>query len=251
MNDDGAGLIRMTVGPPPDHEPAWSPGGGRIALRVHVAASSAVSVNGDVHIMNLDGSGLINVTNDPDAFDIQPAWAPDEARVVYTRLALVDRSSAIFIVGIDGAGKRQLTAGSQPHWSPDGTKIVFVDANVSGVSDLFIVKPDGSGRSALTNTPSVIEDEPEWSPDGSRIAYIANASGRFEIHAINADGSGSSQLTSGISGVPHKPTWSPDGRRIAFFLDDEDEPEIYVMNADGTNVTRLTYGGAQHPSWRP
>jgi Tol biopolymer transport system component len=75
VNDNGAGLIRLMTDRT-DLEPAWSPDGSRIALRSNLPGSTGPGTNGEILLMNPDGSGLTNITNDPEAFDIMPAWAP-------------------------------------------------------------------------------------------------------------------------------------------------------------------------------
>ena len=57
-------------------------------------------------------------------------------------------------------------SGYHPVWSPDGTKIIYVrEAPIllTGAinSDLYVMNPDGSENTQLTNHPN-IEAEPDW-----------------------------------------------------------------------------------------
>ncbi len=56
--------------------------------------------------------------------------------------------------------------------------------------DIWVVNPDGTGLTNLTNTPDVAEFDPVWSPDGSRISFTRDA----DIWVMNADGSGQVDL---------------------------------------------------------
>lgn len=250
MNDDGSGLVRITTDQT-DHEPAWSPDGSRIALRQNLPSGNRPN-NGEVVVASAKGADLTNVTNDADAFDITPAWGPGGTHIVYGRISLLQQiPDEIYVMASDGTAKTRVTRGWRPHWSADGSRIVFVDTLGARASDLFVVGPDGTERAALTNTPAVAEVDPEWSPDGSKIGYAADATGRFEVYVMNANGTEPRQLTSGGNGARRDPAWSPDGSRIAFVAEVDGSRDIYVMNADGTGVGRLTYGGGWEPSWRP
>jgi len=46
--------------------PGWSPDGSKI-----VCTSER-----DIFVVNVDGSGAVNLTNDPLSFDSDPAWSP-------------------------------------------------------------------------------------------------------------------------------------------------------------------------------
>ena len=59
----------------------------------------------------------------------------------------------IVVVRPDGTGLRRLTRSpyydSEPAWSPDGTRIVFV-SNRTGSDELFVLNAEGGGLKQLT-----------------------------------------------------------------------------------------------------
>ena len=129
-------------------------------------------------------------------------------------------------------------------------KIAFYTGQ--GTSDnIWVMQPDGSGLTNVTNTPSSNERDPAWSPDGTKVAFEAQQ----DIWTMNADGSNMVNLTDGRQGA--LPSWSPDGSKIAFTATRADpgdfQSKIYVMDADGGNQTRITDGfTADHsPAWSP
>ena len=66
IKTDGTGLAKLTDNTISDGWPAWSPDGTKIVF----------SSEGDLHVMNADGSAGMNVTNSPGVWDTQPSWQP-------------------------------------------------------------------------------------------------------------------------------------------------------------------------------
>jgi len=207
--------------------------------------------NGDIYVMNADGTGQTRLTMD-SANGWGVAWSPDGSKIAF--VSDRDGDGDIYVMNADGSGLTNFTMDSvdnwQPAWSPDGSKIAFV-SDRDGDGDIYVMNADGSGLTNFT-MDSVDNWQPAWSPDGSKIAFNSDRDGDCEIYVMNADGTGQTNLTKN-SVDDYDPVWSPDGSKIAFESDRDGDYEIYVMNADGTGQTNLTKNSADDydPAWSP
>jgi TolB protein len=153
--------------------------------------------------MNADGSGEVNLTNDP-AEDVLPSWSATADQIAFQTNR--DSNREIYRVNADGSGLANLTNSPStedeyPKWSPDGLRIVFTSCGGSPCQtsagfgpDIFVMNADGSGRTNLTNTFDS-DFMPAWSPDGSKIVFTSHRDFNDEIYVMNADGSGQTRLT--------------------------------------------------------
>jgi len=234
-NADGSGFVMVASFPPEPGPPAWSPDGTKIAY----------SANGDIFVMDADGSNKTNITNSAGANEFNPSWSVT-GKIVY------ERTSQIWIMNADGSNQIQFAGITQPSptepaWSADGGKIAFVSAGE-------IWKIDANGANELRVTTNATTDtNPSWSPDGAKIVFGKGGSG---IAAINADGMNETNLTTNTTDV--KPAWSPDGTTIAF-VRGTSPGGIYLMDVNGGNQVRVVGNtetfpiGLSHnnPAWQP
>jgi Tol biopolymer transport system component len=220
MNADGSDQQDVTNNSAADVRPAWSPDGKKIAF----GSLGRPSGGGwEVYVVNADGSDQKDVSNNP-AIDWEPAWSPDGTKIAFTRITQGDLNTfQVVVVNADGSGEKSLTLppdyGVSPDWSPDGTKIAYVgevpfppESNLQGQqADIFVMNADGSGKTDLTNTMSVLEENPVWSPDGTKIVYVAQPAvvgSNKDLFVMNADGSGQTNLTNSPS-FEDGPDWMP------------------------------------------
>jgi Tol biopolymer transport system component len=103
------------------------------------------------------------------------AFSPDGSELVYDTLG--DSLENLWIMNVDGSGRRRLTSGPYkdrvPIWSPRGDEIVFF-SDRGGPYDNWIIKPDGSGLRRLTALTNPDIQRSVWSPDGARLLAARN-----------------------------------------------------------------------------
>jgi hypothetical protein len=122
--------------------------------------------------MDRAGNGVQQLTDGPGD-DRQPAWSPDGGELAF--VSTRDGAGDLYVRAADGTVRR-LTADDiptgYPSWGPGGL-IAFSEMS-AGTWQLFVVRPDGSGRRSLGAGASAT-----WSPDGTRLAYVA--AGRVRV----------------------------------------------------------------------
>jgi dipeptidyl aminopeptidase/acylaminoacyl peptidase len=101
--------------------------------------------------------------------------SPDGARIVYTRQQanrIEDRwDSSLWIMNADGSRHRFLTKGSNPRWSSDGKRILYIADGEPRGPQIFVrwIDTDGPATQVTHATDKVADAH--WAPDGRSIAF--------------------------------------------------------------------------------
>jgi len=205
-----------------------------------IAFTSNRDGNDEIYIMNTDGSGLVNLTNEP-AEDWDPCFSPDRSKIAFASDR--DGNLEIYIMHIGGKGLVNLTDNPDavdifPCFTPDGSKIAFT-SNRDGNDEIYIMNVDGSEQVNLTNNDAG-DLASSFSPDGSKIAFASKRDGMyFDVYIMNTDSSGLVNLTNKMV-TDIEPSFSPDGSKIVFTSYRDGNDEIYIMNIDGSEQVNLT-----------
>jgi Tol biopolymer transport system component len=148
-------------------------------------------------------------------------------------------------------------------WSPDGSRLAYIEEEPGPRFSLVVADADGSHpvrivREAGTGAAGPDLIDLSWSPDGSMIAYsgrvVERGVARRTILIVNADGSG--KLTA-VEGLWVSASWSPDGKRLLVLgfphAGHEGQFDLYTIRPDGSDPMQLTDDAAveHEPSWSP
>ena len=147
----------------------WSPDGTRLAFTRHNSGFSKPHGGLAVFVVNVDGSGLRQLTPWSMSGGDHPDWSPDGKQILFRTEPIHDGPGGnYYTVRLDGTGLKQLTHFpssrklASASFSPDGKWIVFAkDGGVGGLADVFVMKTDGSGIRPLTRSPRW-DSAPDW-----------------------------------------------------------------------------------------
>jgi Tol biopolymer transport system component len=157
IRPNGRRLRKLTNPRPPlsDYKPRFSPDGKHIVFtRERGTADFGPAA---LVTMRLDGSHLHRLT--PFSFHADDSdWSPDGKQLVFDGYPGSEAFGDIYIVGANGGRVVNLTRDTDgqadPAWSPDGTKILFLDnrrVNGIGRTGLATMNPDGSDRQFISS----------------------------------------------------------------------------------------------------
>jgi hypothetical protein len=163
-------------------------------------------MDSDLYIMNADGTGLKNLTN--DAAGNCEADVSQNGAIAFTSFR--DGNGEIYSMRTDGTGLARFTNSPtcelSPGWSTSERLMYLKDLTpgCNGDNDIYAVGGEGTGETRLTNTPTRSEFHPVWSPQGNRIAFEGCAGGACQIYVMSAAGTGEVQIATGSF-----PAWQP------------------------------------------
>jgi Tol biopolymer transport system component len=222
----------------------WSPDGKRYLFQREPDPSAGVQL----WIADANGRHVrLLATKAP-----QESWSRDGRRIAFVRDA-----TAIWTIGADGAGGREIVTAAGPNgfvadptWSPDSRTIAFRGNEGGGSNDpaLMAVGASGGAPRALA---SCVYFGPAWAPRGNRIAYVScGPEGRTRnspaLYVQDVRSGARKRLVPDATGPI---AWSPDGRWIALGVAGNG---LQIVHPDGSGLRRLAKADyTSTPAWAP
>lgn len=191
---------------------AWNPFSDLVSsITASISARSSAAATNSAKPADERSNVALNGPLSPDA---------QNAKVVYQK---GPNSSADIYLITPGTGiSMGLRRGYHPAFSPDGTKIAFVD-NTAGATNGFIRLMNADGTNVRNLAQPRQGFSPTWSPDGTRLAFV-----RGDFDSVGDDGKGTLyviDMTAGSEGANEtvipttmqvsRPSWGANNR-IAF-----------------------------------
>ncbi len=208
-------------------------------------------------------------------------FSPDGKRLVFQSKTEGMEFDQIFMIGIDGSGKKMVSTGKGrttcSYFDPLAPRFIYssthagtievkkpsgADAHGGGYDwafdpnfDIYQADLEGNILGKLTDTPGY-DAEATFSPSGKRIVFTSNRDGDLEIYSMDREGKDIHRLTN-MPGYDGGAFYSPDESRIIFRGargQDYRALQLFVMNADGSGLRQLTnFEGRTSfaPYWHP
>ena len=161
MAADGSGVKPLSTMPDSKY-PDWSPAGSQIAF----------SHNGDIYVINTDGSGEKNLTNS-EGWNEHPKFSPDGQLIAWKKSS--DDGNFIYVMNADGSNPVQVTTGGEIYnleWTVDG-RIFTHWEHPEGICGNCVVNADGSDVMDAGGKGAIQEFLPFWTVDGERVEMIS------------------------------------------------------------------------------
>ena len=203
-----------------DRDPSFSTDGKWIAFR------SSRPEGGGLWLISIGGEEIRQLTEqggwrEGDTF---PAWSPTGRQIAFFRGF---PQNEIYILDVDTGALRPLhieglpsPSVRDPAWSPDGTRLCFVNAGRFRASGGRIWEVGINRETATPLTAETVEGRaPVYSPDAKRIAFFSkDAQGRMQLWVQDLGGT-AQKLTEHSDTTPLRVRWSPDGSALYYSAD--------------------------------
>ncbi len=228
-----------------------------LATDLPFADNPACSPNGDyiafysmnLYITDIYGNHLERLTNAEEMMDRPFEWLPDGHRIAFTRNAVGNISTTVYLWDINTHTETLFYSASNipvhPNWSPDGRQIIYTLFQREPLTaQIYVSDADGDNAVRLTTDDETLYYGPRWSPDGSKIVFFTAFPDQYVqtiyslgIYIMNNDGSEIQQLTDMDA---YNPVWSPDGNFVAFGAIVDGQFDIFVINVNNHELRQIS-----------
>ena len=259
--------------------PRWSPDGKTLALLSNrsIGEASTVAPRNQVFLLPMNAGEAVSLTSFPNPVtDFE--WSPDGAKIACVVKSgpprgknasdvrhyvepiykfdvggwFDDLRAHIWVIDVATRQVRQITFGdsqedTEPRWSPDSTKIVFVSQNKNkypGTGGSVAVVSASGGIPVRISDQDGLAHSPRWSESGSQIAYIStpNDWDDARIWIASPTQGGSKRAVPELDVVPVDLDWDRSDKSILFLGMSRGTQRVFRADLKSGSVSAVTEG---------
>ena len=212
--------------------------------------------------MNVDGSGLTQLTKDPRYDSSWPRISPDRKQILFQRTPAGGKGGSdykrmsLWLMNVDGRNVVRLRAAKKDGWAmqghtewhPNGQQLVLFGGPKRVNPQIYLSDKNGKNMKAVTDRSGQNLD-PSFSPGGKQIAFVGCPificfASNYEIYIIATTGGEKPVRLTNDSLRDHDPYFSPDGNYIAWLTQSSSRG---IAGTWGIRIARI--GGKKGAKW--
>jgi Tol biopolymer transport system component len=244
----GGPARRITEDPGHDSLARWTPDGR------HIIFTSSRTGNAQLWEVPSEGGKPRRVRSNA-ASESQSDVSPDGRQLAF--LSDLGGAPRLLVQDLVTGADREIvrhgddTILGNPHWSPDGARIVF-SSNWPRGHRIYVV--DVPSRELRRMPRAALWGcEPRFTRDGREVVYVSRGfmapRSRLVAHDLET---GSERVLVDWPALNYDPAFSPDGTEVAFASNIAGEWAIFRQRLADGRAWRVTFGGpARYPDYRP
>lgn len=183
--------------------PYWSPDSKKIAF---------VGKGGILYVVRLPEKTVARIDQVADGLGVYLDWSPDSQKLVYAK------PSTIILYNVSTHQSQMITqqSATDVQWFPNGTELLFQALDEAGISQLFRIRTDGTGKRKITKNTGGLLNSVRLSPNGLFALYTTPGASISIINTIDLATGTVTEIQGGPIAKNFYPIWSPDSKTIAY-----------------------------------
>ena len=237
--------------------PAISPDGRWVVVPVEEPAYNPQSVHRDLWLISVEGSFSPRKITAARADLAGVDWSPNSQKIAFSSQREGDERPQLYVLNLSAGGEAErltsLPGGARaPHWSPDGSKLLFTSDVIAETHDALAAAKPADVR-LFERYPARSGDR--WFESRRPRLFVQDAiAGAASKDLLANTPFANSAVWRGVltdAGEDFPATWTPDGTGIVFagcvnadaLVYSKANTELFFVAAQGGEATRLTQTG--------